>query len=407
MRIVISFGQMVGFGGTETYVLTVASALTRLGHDVVIYTAEAGPCADFARECGMRLIVREHELPSSCDAVLAQDAPTAYTMACRYPDAVRVYVAHSTAYALQNPPQAEGVCHRIVVLNERLRRRSEQLAGHPQVVRLRQPIDLQRFCFRAVNLVHRRPPRLLWLSNYGDTARLRMLEEACRAVGMELSQTGRVGAPTATPEHDIADAEIVVSLGRGVLEAMASGRAAYVFGVSGVDGWVTADTYPALEEDGFSGRALGKAISVEQLAADLSDWRPDMGEAGRDLVCAHHDADQHAVELLEMIEQAGAAGGEPPSVAGEMARLVRVEWERTLQVREASAEAGRLRDECAVLHQLVTAGCSETERADARIAGLEIEVAALRATRRWRAACLLCAPIDRLRECRARWASRT
>ena len=42
----------------------------------------------------------------------------------------------------------------------------------------------------------------------------------------------------------MADADIVVGYGRSVLEAMAMGRAAYVWDHAGGDGWVTPETYP-------------------------------------------------------------------------------------------------------------------------------------------------------------------
>jgi hypothetical protein len=346
MRIVLSYHQLNGFGGTETYLLTVAGALERLGHDVLVHTYEAGRCAEFARAHGTRVVDREAELPTSCDALFAQDTATAYTLAARYPGAARVFVAHSTSQPLQSPPQLEEVCDAVVVMNDRLQRRVEALAWHPTVVRLRQPIDLQRFCFRALERRQRRPPRVVWLNNYGADARRRLLEQACQKAGLELMLVGDPVGVTATPEHVIANAEIVMSLGRGALEAMASGRAAYVFGVAGVDGWVTASSYQHLESDGFSGRAFGKAVGTEQLFDDLSSWSEEMGEVGRDLACRNHDADEHAVDLVQLIERAdGQHDPPPPKAAGELARLVRIEWDRNCQARGEAAEAARARAE--------------------------------------------------------------
>ncbi len=390
MQIVISFERMVGFGGTETYVLTIASALERLGHEVVIHAQETGPCAEFARAHGARVIELESQLPPRCDAVFAQDAATAYTMASLYPDAARVFVAHSAAFPLQTPPQLDNVCQAVVTMNERLRRRSEQLARHPRVVRLRQPIDLQRFCFRATNLEQRKPPRVLWLNNYPGSTRQRMIERACEQAGLELRQTGAASTPTATPEHEIAAAEIVISLGRGALEAMASGRAAYVYGVAGGDGWVTADSYPALERDGFSGRAFGHAAGFEQLARDLSAWSEELGETGRELACTHHDADEHAVELVELLERLDASPAKPPRAARELGRLVRLEWDRGMQARAAAAEAAALRSELSRTREALGS-------AQASAAQFERKLDQVRASRRYRLASWLAWPLEQLR----------
>ena len=68
-------------------------------------------------------------------------------------------------------------------------------------------------------------------------------------------------------------------IGRGltILEAMASGRAAYVCGEEGGDGWVKPERYELLEGDGFSGRAEASATDFERLRRDLDDYDPAMG----------------------------------------------------------------------------------------------------------------------------------
>ena len=54
MRIVLSSENFDGFGGTETYTLTVAQQLDALGHDVAIYSPNRGAIAELASEekCG-------------------------------------------------------------------------------------------------------------------------------------------------------------------------------------------------------------------------------------------------------------------------------------------------------------------------------------------------------------------
>ncbi len=49
MRVLLSFENFTGFGGTETYTLTVAMELDRLGHDVAVYSPNHGAMAEFAR----------------------------------------------------------------------------------------------------------------------------------------------------------------------------------------------------------------------------------------------------------------------------------------------------------------------------------------------------------------------
>jgi len=414
VRIVIGFLRMVEFGGTESYVLTVAGELERLGHDVLVYVHETGPSAEFARAHGARIVERVSELPASCDAVFSQDAATAYELAVRYPDAARIYVAHSSGYPLQSPPQAPETCHAVVVMNDRLLRRTEGLGWHPEIVRLRQPIDLLRFSFRALGIEPGRRPRVLVLSNYTTAPRGQLIEEACRRAGLELRLAGALAVPTPAPEHEIAKAEIVIALGRGALEAMASGRAAYVLGEGGGDGWATEDTYPAIESDGFGGRALGHAISLERLTDDLSAWDSSIGEVGRDLVCTHHNVVDHALALVELAERLTGSVARPPAVADEFARLVRLEWDANTRLRSAIGQAKAFRAQVTALEAEVRAlthrvvelepeaalGASsraELERLEAELVRARAETAELRDLRRFRIACHVAKPLDRLR----------
>lgn len=371
MRIAIGLRSLSGFGGTESYALTVAGELERLGHDVWVQAPELGPSAEHAAAHGVRIVPRTADLPE-CDVALSQDADSAFGLAERFPEAVRVMVAHSAVFSLQSPPQLPDVCHAVVTLNDRVGRRVAAMAAPPRQVRLRQPIDLQRFCYRRLEPAPGRKPKALVLSNYLRGARLEMVADAARAAGFDLEHVGTFGMSTATPEHRIAEASVVIGLGRGVIEAMASGRAAYVLDVTGGDGWVTEATYPIMESDGFSGRALGGVVSAERLTADLAGWDEWLGEVGRDLACTHHDVGIHAVELVELFASLDPTPL-PPTPTSELARLVRLEWDRHGQARGEAAEAARLRTALAAAHEEIDALLPLRTECDALRWALEVE----------------------------------
>lgn len=85
MQIVMST-YALNFGGTESYLLTAAEQLQRLGHDVTLFSLEPGPSAAVASDRGLELRDRVDELPPICDVVYAQDSVTAYKLAERYPE---------------------------------------------------------------------------------------------------------------------------------------------------------------------------------------------------------------------------------------------------------------------------------------------------------------------------------
>jgi glycosyltransferase involved in cell wall biosynthesis len=343
MQIVMSF-YALNLGGTESYVLTVAEQLQRLGHDVTLFSVELGPNAAVARDRGLELRNRADELPPSCDVLYTQDSVTAYELAERYPETPHIYAAHADEYDLVTPPQVPGVVQAVVVLNDRLERQVRALAVAPEVVRLRQPVDVKRFYPRAA--LRDPPQRALILSNYLSHDRVELVYRACADAGIECRQ---IGAPTgvSTDEADVelCRADIVFGKSRVIVEAMASGRAAYVYDHNGGDGWVTPERYDLLEADNFGGQAEATATDHERLRRDLAAYSTQMGPANRDLAVANHSARGHAHELVEVFERFAGRHERIDAPLAELSRLARLQWANEVRAVHLAAENQRLRDQ--------------------------------------------------------------
>ncbi|HET9675880.1 MAG TPA: hypothetical protein VFP21_00070, partial [Solirubrobacterales bacterium] len=225
----------------------------------------------------------------------------------------------------------------VVVLSDRMAHRAAGVGSRPEVVRMRQPIDVERF--RPRSSTRHEARRVLVFSNYLEDDRLAIVESACRELGLELVRRGVKGGATLDPREEIADADIVVGYGRSVLEGMAMGRAAYVWDRGGGDGWVTAETYEALERDGFSGAATDAVIDGERMRADFAAYRPELGTLSFDLVRKHHSSAKHADALVSLLERA-----EAPAKDGDLealALLVRAEARAANRAAQYEAELRR------------------------------------------------------------------
>lgn len=135
----------------------------------------------------------------------------------------------------------------------------------------------------------------------------------------------------------------MIGYGRSVLEAMACGRAVYVYDWKGGDGWVTARSYAAIEADGFAGGATDGALDGSDLAADLRAYSAAMGPVNHDLVIKHHRAAIHAQELVGLFEKLASPAPRRREPMQEMARLVRLEWRARLDVNALADENVHLR----------------------------------------------------------------
>lgn len=378
MKLVLGSYYLDVPGGAVTYFSTVADHLQRLGHDVTAFTRNPGPIADALGDRGIA-VAGPGELPDECDAVLVHDAICAYELAERYPTAPQAFVCHGDQNTLDVPPQVPGVVSAIVVLNDRMLARVEAGGLDVEVVRLRQPIDFHRF--RPAGEPRQPPRRAVLLGNYLDGARRELIVGALERAGVEWEQIGHRSTVSPDPAPALAEADVVVGYGRSILEGMSAGCAAYVFEFAD-DGWVTRESYPALEANGFAGSAFERAADQDRLVRDLQAYDPAMGRTNRELVGEHHSAFDHATQLAALLGRL-APRRTPADTRSEIARLVRLQWET--QMRSARFEAE-------LLHKTRRAMAAEQQAQETAV-----ELRDLRRERRYRLAHALLYPVDRLR----------
>ena len=319
----------------RSYLVTVAEHLERLGHEVRVFSAEPLPSPEEVRVVGV-----ERGLPLAPDVIYSQDAEAALLLADLYPLTPQLFAAHGDREDVWLPPQLAGVVARVVVFDDRTAGRIRAAALPQELLRLRRPIDLDLHA--PGGELPERPARarvqLDGLSDYRRGVVQRVLADA----RLELDD----------------DADLVLGRGLTVVEALAEGRAAYVYGDDGGDGWVTPKRYELLESDGFSGRANPTATTFELLRDELEHYDAALGPAGRELAQAH-DARTHAQQLVAAFEVEPRR--EPVDAPlRELARLVRLE---SAASRRAAATAARL------------------QAAETRVRELEQELAKARAGR--------------------------
>jgi hypothetical protein len=363
MRLLLATNHL-GLGGSESYLLTVAEQLDRLGHEASIYAVEPGAGVEVARERGIA-VIPEAELDGAYDAALVQDAGVSFQLADRCPGVPQLFVAHSTIFDLQAPPQLGGMVGAIVALNDRIAGRMRSFASGVEVVRMRQPIDTNRFAPRGA--LPQEARRALLLSNTPRDDHLAGLEEACGAAGLELVRVGGAAGAAADVRPALAGAEIVIGYGRSILEAMSCGRAAYVYDWKGRSGWVTPETYPALEADGFAGGAEPDKAALPPLGEDLRRYSSSMGPLNHDLVVTNHRANVHAEQLIRLFERLVAPTARPREGLQEMARLVRLEWRARLEVNGLAHENTHLRGLLAESRERADEATRRADEADRRV----------------------------------------
>jgi hypothetical protein len=386
MELVLAAYHLNRPGGSQTYLLTAADHLQRLGHQVTLFTHDAGPLAEVARDRGLVVADDLGDLPAACDGLLTQDSVCAYELAARYEATPQVFVSHGSEADMELPPQLPGTVAALVALSDRAARRLEGMALEADIVRLRQPIDFQRF--RPRPFARRRPERAVLLGNHLADARRDMVTSALDRAAIRWEQLGQNGEVTLAPEDVLAGADIVIGYGRSLLEGMCAGCAAYLLEHSG-DGWVTPAGYPALESDGFAGMATDEIVDGERLASDLAAFDPGMGVVNRNLVIQHHNPFHHAADLAALLKRV-APGRTPATVSSELERMARRLWDQQLRAQHFVRETGRLGD-------LANETARRAVASERRALEAEGRLAEIKRSRRYRLAQRVARPVESLR----------
>ncbi len=117
------------------------------------------------------------------------------------------------------------------------------------------------------------------ISNHLRKEEEAVYREVCKRRGIEFLHVGLPENPVDNVEDYMREADVVVTLGRGAMEAMACGRNVIISDVYGLDGMVTPETYPELIRNNLSGRRYAKEVNVKNFSRELDKYSPDYSES--------------------------------------------------------------------------------------------------------------------------------
>jgi hypothetical protein len=158
MRFVIAQRRLAAPGGSETFVITLAEHISRLGHEVVVHALELGLVATIAEQRAISVVRNQEQLPAESDATVALDRLMAIDLARRYPSARR-YAMHN-ADQIWLPPPEPGIVAATLAPSDRFARLACGCAGAGEVVRIT----------KACGFASVQPPRLGSRSPQTDSA---------------------------------------------------------------------------------------------------------------------------------------------------------------------------------------------------------------------------------------------
>ncbi len=302
MRFLISCYRL-DLSGSSTYTFTLASELKSRGHEVHVFSPHAEIIAgELEKKC-----VKVYETLTDISGeeytcIIAQHNILAFVLRSIKPEVPMIFISHGILPFLEQPPSINTNIQKYIAISEKVKDNLVFNYGIPaaNVDIVRNFVDVNRFYPQTE--INESPKVVLFMSNQHSSKVYKTVKGACEKLNLKLIRIGGTNKVLNTEDY-INKADIVISLGRGILEAMACGRAAIVCDYAGGDGIITTDTINEIREYHFSGRRFGKDYDAEDMIREIEKYEQSMGRINREIILKEYNASLITDQIINICNQ--------------------------------------------------------------------------------------------------------
>lgn len=300
LKVLITNHHLLDFTGSEVYTLTLAEYLKKKNCEVYVYSKYVDSIKTFLDKIGVPVV--EHlEVLRNMEFDIAHVHHNINAIEVRYmfPNLPIVYLSHGVLPFLEQPPVVKLNISRFLALSEEIKENLiRKNVDESKIILF--PNIINSKVFKEKTPIHKSLRNVLVVSNKIDSNTENIIKEACSISNVSLKFVGKrfqFVNPIEMPDL-INWADIVITLGRGAIEAMMCGRIPIVLDYLGGDGMVTPENFKNIAKFNFSGRKYKKGFTVETLVSEFNKYNSDYGEVFKNLAVNRYSAEIHIDELI-------------------------------------------------------------------------------------------------------------
>lgn len=323
MKILLGNNTLSLLAGSETWTYALALALKKAGHEVSCFASILGqisidlekegiPCFDIISTKGVEpfSIILKEEHKHEYDVIFSNHWNIVEYLRSQFPTTPIVCTIHgimhqmedetgATVDAPEHPAMNSGV-NQFVAVSEEVQKKLKDDYNLESIV-VRNFIDTKHFKFSKVN---KKPKEFLVNTNYAfkDDPEILVLREVAKHYGAKLAAIGQNFIMTKDTMKSIKNADIVIGMGRSVLEGVSMGRLGIVHGRWGTAGIINKDNVESLKTYNFSGRdSKGKTWTKGQFIEEIDkNYKTSVLEWGKTYIGTNHNVSMAVNSYIEI-----------------------------------------------------------------------------------------------------------
>lgn len=338
LRILLGNNTLALLAGSETWTLTLALALKKLGHSVSCFAPDLGVISDKLKEAGIPCYseigaegpktfsyVLEEKVEHEYDVIISNHHHIVEYLRSQFPRTPIISTIHGIihfdeggAKAPEHPALNSGVAQ-FVAVSEEVQTLLQTKYGIDSTI-IRNFFDVSHYA--AMRPANETPKQFLLNTNYSgkDEPLVMAVRDAAKHYGAKVAAVGENFMLSADISKILEESDVVFGMGRSVLEGVAAGRLGIVHGRWGTGGPVVESNIEQLRCYNFSGRnAEGVMTADAEEIIKMIDqyYRPRFLEWGAEYIARDHNAVLAAEKYVQLArELTGELMVRPPSVGG-------------------------------------------------------------------------------------------
>jgi len=314
LSLLLTTNHLLGWTGSETLLLTLIEGLLQAGCAIAVYArhwnqewvdAYFDPCVQLTDDLKTFRNI-------SFDMAHVQHNACLIDVRSIFPTLPLLFSSLGVKPFLEQPVPFDLCVSRFLAISEEVAANLVQYGTPKHRIHIvRNLVSGRRFS--PSSPIREKLQRILVISYKIDVARKSRLCDAAARIGASIRFVGSTG--DAIPQDHLGmlinEADVVVSLGRGVVEAMLCGRVPLVFDIHGGDGLVTPENFEEISTSNFSGRCYRRDFSVNDLVMEFGKYRKVYGDLLRDMATHQFGVEQNITRLLEIYRCVVAESASP------------------------------------------------------------------------------------------------